>query len=149
MNEQIARMGSKWAGLVGGLVVAIAAAPYMVTATQTNAAARQTSQAFSQQKNEMEQREQQRQELAPIAKARIDAGCTPMLLNGEQVLVRPGMRGRDPTTGLPMAPGIVVCDRLGNTAITDAEGYFTDFAALSGAPQNEPQTETQTEGQTL
>lgn len=137
MDEQLYRLGSKWAGLVGGFVIAIAAAPYVTETTQSNTQARQSTQAFNQQKSEMTQREEQRDALAPIAQSRISAGCTPMLLNGERVLLRPGMRGRDGVTGLPMAPGINVCDHLGMTAVTDAEGYFVDFAAL----KNEPQTE--------
>lgn len=126
---------ARWGVLVGAGLIAIAAAPYVAETTEHRAKSTELKLEARRHTQQLQIQDEARAGLSEIARARIEDGCTQLILNGEPVLIRPGMRARDGVTGHPMAPNIVVCDYVGNTAVTDPTGHLTDFAALNAKSQ--------------
>ena len=139
---------AQWGWLAGTFFVLMAIAPSLVTESQIQAQ-EQRSKAQSRELNaRLKQQESERQELITRSQERIENGCQKLILNGQEVLIRPGMRGRDGVTGHPLQAGLCVSDAMGATAITDAEGYLVDVLPGPGLASGEvrgvlPKTESE------
>jgi hypothetical protein len=127
----------QWGWISGIFFVLMAIAPSMVTEAQIQAQ-EQRSNAKSRELNaQAKQAERERAELIERSNERVRNGCQTLILNGEQVTIRAGMRGRDGVTGNPLQAGICVSDALGTTAVTDAEGYLVDVLPGAGMASGE------------
>jgi hypothetical protein len=145
---------AQWGWIAGVFFLLMAIAPSLVTEAQVQAQ-EQRSNAESRELNaRLQQQEQERVALIERSEERLKNGCQTLILNGQSVLIRPGMRGRDGVTGHPLQAGLCVSDAMGATAITDAEGYLTDVlpgpgmvsGQLRGALPEPTTTEESTDG---
>lgn len=126
-----------WGWIAGVFFILMAIAPSLVTEVQVQAT-EQRSKAESRQLNaRLQQQEQERVALIERSEERIKNGCQSLILNGQSVLIRPGMRGRDGVTGHPLQSGLCVSDAMGATAMTDAEGYLVDVLPGPGMASGE------------
>lgn len=123
---------ANWGWAFGLAILALAAAPAMVREAELQGRLGAQKADATALNKELKQAEEQRKELISRSKERLETGCQPLLLNGEQVLIRAGMRVRDGVTGHPMQAGHCVNDWLGTTGITDAQGYITDIVPGPG-----------------
>jgi len=98
----------------------------LVTEAQVQAQEQRSRSQSREMSAQLKQQEDARQELIARSQERIKNGCQSLILNGQSVLIRPGMRGRDGVTGHPLQAGLCVSDAMGATAITDAEGFLVD-----------------------
>lgn len=135
MRQLVVFWGTKgW--MVGVAILLAAISPPIVAEAEIQSQKQASKASLRAQTADLDQREQERQALIERSQAR--EGCITLILNGEGVLIRAGMLGRDGVTGNPLQAGICVKDRLGTTAITDATGHLTDV--LPGLPDK---TETE------
>lgn len=130
---------ANWGWAVGLFVLALAAAPAMVREAELQGRLGAQKADATALNEELRQSEEQRKELIAHSKERLQNGCQPLILSGEQVLIRSGMRVRDGITGHPMQAGHCVNDWLGTTGITDAEGYITDIIPGPGHELEKPE----------
>ena len=124
-----------WIVAVFFLLMAIA--PSLLTEAQIQAQEQRSRSQSRGMSAQLKQQEDARQELITRSQERIKNGCQSLILNGQSVLIRPGMRGRDGVTGHPLQAGLCVSDAMGATAITDAEGYLVDVLPGPGMASGE------------
>lgn len=137
---------ANWGWLAGTFFILMAVSPSLLTEAQIQAQ-EQRAMASSRQRNaELKRAESERQSLIELSKQRLKSGCQTLILNGQAVTIRPGMRARDGVTGHPLAPGVCLSDAMGQTAVTDPEGYLVDVLPGPGMASGElkgviPETE--------
>lgn len=131
MNRALTVLFARWGFVLSGVLIAIAVAPYATEAQSQRQEIIATKSVARQEIARLQAADESLSELSEIAAARIERGCIPALVQGTEVMVRPGTLVRDGVTGRPVAPGIVFCDRFGNTAVSDETGTLIDFAPLN------------------
>jgi len=115
-----------WGWIAGVFFLLMAIAPSLLTEAQIQAQEQRSRSQSREMSAQLKQQEDARLELIARSQERIKNGCQALILNGQSVLIRPGMRGRDGVTGHPLQAGLCVSDAMGATAITDAEGFLVD-----------------------
>jgi len=138
MNKELTVFCARYGWAVSAALMVFAAAPYVVASQAQRGA---ITSAKADARNETARLNAGNESLAAlseVAAARIKRGCVEPILEGEPVGVRPGLQIRDGVSGHPVAPGMVFCDRFGNTAVSDATGTLVDFAPLNGSTPLEP-----------
>ena len=115
---------AQWGWIVGVFFLLMAIAPSLVTEAQVQAQEQRSKSESRELNARLQQQEQERMALIERSKERAKNGCQTLILNGQQVLIRAGMRARDGATGHPLQEGLCVMDYIGTTAVTDAEGYL-------------------------
>jgi hypothetical protein len=128
---------AKYGWVAGAFFLIAGAAPYLVTEAQIQAQEVRSGSLAKQRNSELEQAESQRVEKIELSRQRLANGCQTLVLNGQKVLIRSGMRGRDGVTGNPLGAGLCISDSMGTTAITDAEGYLTEILPGEGMASGE------------
>lgn len=131
MNRQFVLLSAQWGVFLGAALLTFSAAPYVVSTNQQRSNITAAKIEAKQETQRLEIQDEALMERSEVAAKRIERGCQRLLQNGEAVLIRPGVQARDGVSGLPVAPGLIFCDHLGNTAISDETGHLIDFAALN------------------
>jgi hypothetical protein len=118
--------------LGGGVLMTAAIAPLLIASAQDQQSRIDRARGLQQDLGQSQLEHGVVGDAAELARERFEAGCLVVVQRetNTYVAISEGSRVVDRLTGNALPPNVPICDYLGNTAQTDADGRLINFAFL-------------------